>query len=128
LFNILIKKITQTICFFLVINLIFTGLGFCSISPDHEHEQQNGTCLHFHQPGNDMDNHENPHQDCHQNSEDKRHDYGKIHCHTCQIIVCLNDFSVFISTSNYEPYVENPLNLFNSFISTRIDHIPIHSS
>jgi len=128
LHNILFKKFTPTICFFLVVNLIFTGLGICSISPDHEHDHKNGTCLHFHQPGKDTENHEISYQDCHQKSEDKKHDNGKIHCHTCQIIVCLNDFTVFISTFNYEPFVENPPNSFISHISTRIDHIPIHSS
>jgi hypothetical protein len=125
---ILIKKFTPTIYFFLIVNLIFTGLGICSISPNHEHEQENGSCLHFHQPAKDTEHHENPHQDCHQKSEDKKHDNGKIHCHSCQIIVCLNTFTVFLSTYNYEPFVEVPITSGISFISSRIDHIPIQSS
>ncbi|MBC8183024.1 hypothetical protein H8E88_18125 [candidate division KSB1 bacterium] len=123
-----VKSIHQIISFILIVNLVLTGLGFCSISADHEHEQENGTCLHFHQPGKDTEHHEDPHNDCHHDDKDKKHDEGKIHCHTCQIIVCLNDFTVFISIHNYEPFFENPLTSFISFISKRIEHIPIHSS
>ncbi len=123
-----IKKLNPTICLILIVNLVFAGLGFCSISVDHEHDQESGTCLHFHQPGKDAEHHEDSHRDCHHEKQEQNHDNGEIHCHTCQFIVCLNDFTVFISAHNYEPFFENPLNSFISFISTRIDHIPIHSS
>lgn len=99
-------------------------MGFCSISPNQKHEHKNGTCLHFHQSGEDSGNQRNSHSDNHHEKKDK-HDSAKIHCHISQIIVCLNNFIVFISTFNYEPFVENPITSFISYISIRIDHIPI---
>jgi len=107
---------------------VCTGLGFCSLSLDHDHENNNGSCLHFHKTSEVTEDHENSHQDCHHQNKEKENDEGKVHCHTCQIIVCLNDFTVFISTLNYEPFVEDPHTSLISHISTRIEHIPIRLS
>ena len=122
------KYFLQIISYFLIINFIFSGIGICSISPDQNHVSDHGKCLHFHQPGKETEHHEDSHEDCHHDDKDKEHNGGRIHCHTNQIMVCLNDFTIFISTLNYESFFENPLTSFISFISTRIDHIPIQSS
>jgi len=103
-------------------------MGFCSFASDHQHGKDNAPCQHFHQSENSAENLDHFHGDCHQKKKEQKQNDGEIHCHTCQIIVCLNDFTIFISTLNYQPFFENSITSFISHVSTRIDHIPIYSS
>ncbi|MCD4663787.1 MAG: hypothetical protein K8R68_00865 [Bacteroidales bacterium] len=123
-----INPIKQIISLVIIFNIIFTGMGFCSFASDHQHGKDNAPCLHFHQSEKEA-NYFNPfHDNCQNKKQDTNHNSNKLHCHANQIIVCLNDFTVFISTFNHEPFFENPLTFLVSHISTRIDHIPIHTS
>ena len=119
------KSIHKIISFFLVFSLLFTGMGFCSLSPNHDHDSANGSCLHFHQSVKDLKNNHDFYQDHHQKKQNNNHNANKLHCHTDQIIVCLNDFTVVMTILNYETFFENPLTSLVSHISSSIDHIPI---